>query len=103
MDKIKNEMRIGFDRVIHQPVRTRIVALLASRGHTDYVTLRNLLGLTDGHMATHMRELVSAEYVSFEKEFVDNKKTRTTYNLSALGKKQFAAYLKTLKELVEGI
>ena len=90
------------DRIIHQPVRTRIVAFLASRGPTDYVTLRDALELTDGHMTTHMRELVGSEYVSFEKDFVDNKKPRTTYKLSPLGRKQFAAYLKTLKEIVEG-
>jgi DNA-binding MarR family transcriptional regulator len=93
---------VELDRIIHQPVRTRIVAYLASRGPTDYVTLRDNLGLTDGHMTTHMRELVGAEYVTFEKDFVDNKKPRTTYKLSPQGKKQFAAYLKALKEIVEG-
>ncbi|HAR43453.1 MAG TPA: transcriptional regulator [Bdellovibrionales bacterium] len=91
------------DRIIHQPIRTKIVAFLASRGTTDYVTLRDSLGLTDGHMTTHMRELIGSEYVSFEKDFVDNKKPRTTYKLSAFGKKQFASYLKTLKEIVEGV
>ncbi len=78
------------------------MAYLASHGPTDYVTLRNALELTDGHMTTHMRELIASEYVSFEKEFVDNKKPRTTYKLSALGKKQFGAYIKTLKEIIQG-
>jgi predicted ArsR family transcriptional regulator len=90
------------DRVIHQPVRTRIVAYLASHGPTDYVTLRNTLGLSDGHMTTHMRELIESEYVSFEKEFVDNKKPRTTYKLSPTGRKQFGAYIKALHEILKG-
>lgn len=90
------------DRVIHQPIRTRIMAYLASHGPTDYVTLRSDLGLTDGHMTTHMRELIGSEYVSFEKDFVDNKKPRTTYKLSPTGRKQFGAYIKTLKEIIRG-
>jgi len=90
-----------FDRIIHQPVRTRIVAFLAKHGPTDYVTLRDQLGLSDGHMTTHMRELIGAEYVRFEKEFVDNKKPRTTYKLNATGRKRFAAYREVLKKLVE--
>ena len=89
------------DRIIHQPVRTRIVAYLASHGQTDYVTLRNALALSDGHMTTHMRELVGSEYVSFEKDFVDNKKPRTTYKLSPMGRKQFSAYIKALKEIIQ--
>jgi DNA-binding MarR family transcriptional regulator len=64
--------------------------------------LRNALDLTDGHMTTHMRELLGAEYVSFEKDFVDNKKPRTTYRLSPAGRKQFGAYIKTLKEIIKG-
>lgn len=90
------------DRVIHQPIRTRIMAYLASHGPTDYVTLRNSLGLTDGHMTTHMRELVGSEYVAFDKDFVDNKKPRTTYRLSPAGKKQFGAYIKALQNIIQG-
>lgn len=90
------------DRVIHQPVRTRIMAYLASHGPTDYVTLRDSLGLTDGHMTTHMRELIGCDYVSFEKDFIDNKKPRTTYKLSAVGRKQFGAYIKALNEIIQG-
>jgi predicted ArsR family transcriptional regulator len=87
------------DRIIHQPVRTRIVAFLASRGPVDYVTLRNALRLTDGHMTTHMGELVGSKYVRFAKDFVDNKKPRTTYRLTTQGKRQFAAYLKALRKI----
>ena len=88
------------DRVLHQPIRTRIVAFLASNGPTDYVTIRTKFKLTDGHMTTHMRELLKCEYVSYEKDFVDNKTPRTTYKLTAIGKKQFTAYTKALLEII---
>lgn len=87
------------DRVIHQPIRTRIMALLVNTGECDYTSLKNTLGLSDGHMSTHMKELLGSEYVEMEKTFVDNK-PKTTYRITKEGKKKFSAYVDTLKALI---
>lgn len=47
----------SIDKVIHQPVRTQIMAYLINVKTCDYMTLKKALKLTDGHMTTHMREL----------------------------------------------
>jgi len=78
-----------FDRVIHQPTRTILMAHLASHGPTDFTTLKTELNLHDGDMATHMGKLVKNEYVEFEKDFIENKTPRTTHRLSGLGKKRW--------------
>lgn len=88
------------DKIIHQPVRTRIMAQLVSHGSCDYVTLKADLELSDGHMSTHMKELVESKYVNVEKAFVNNK-PKTTYSLTALGKKRFAEYVQILKSLIQ--
>ena len=90
---------IELDRVIHQPIRTRIIAYLANVKECDYTTLKNSLGLSDGHMTTHMRELLSGQYVEMEKEFVNNK-PKTTYRITKEGKKRFLAYINTLKDII---
>lgn len=87
------------DRVIHQPVRTQIVAYLANVKECDYTTLRDNLSLSDGHMSTHMKQLVEAEYIAIDKAFVNNK-PKTTYRLTPEGKKKFHAYVKHLKEIL---
>lgn len=87
------------DRIIHQPIRTRIMAYLADVKECDYTTLKNALDLSDGHMTTHMRELLSSQYVEMEKEFVNNK-PKTTYRITKEGKKSFLAYIHTLKEII---
>ena len=90
---------MDLDKVIHQPVRTRLVAHLAGHGSADYSTLKKTFELTDGHMSTHMKELVGSGYVEAEKSFVDNK-PKTTYRLTKLGKQRFADYVKALRAIV---
>lgn len=92
-------MKGDLDRVIHQPVRTKIMAYLVNTGSCDYTTLKKTLGLSDGHMSTHMKELLEAGYVEMEKAFVDNK-PKTTYKITKEGKKKFVEYVNDLKSLI---
>ena len=87
------------DKVIHQPIRTRIMAILVNRGECDYSSLKKQLELTDGHMSTHMKELLSSGYVEMEKAFIDNK-PKTTYSVTKVGRKRFAEYVNSLKKLI---
>jgi predicted ArsR family transcriptional regulator len=87
------------DQVIHQPIRTKIMALLLNSGECDYSTIKNTLNISDGHMSTHMKVLVSEEYVEMEKTFVDNK-PKTTYKVTKNGKKKFSEYVDTLRKIV---
>ena len=93
-------MKDDLDRVIHQPVRTKIMAYLVGREASDYATLKKALDLSDGHMSTHMKELIGSGYVEAEKAFVD-KKPRTTYVITKLGKERFGDYVSALKRVIE--
>lgn len=92
-------MSSDLDQIIHQPIRTKIIAYLINTGACDYTTLKKTLDLSDGHMSTHMKLLVESEYVDVEKSFVDNK-PKTTYKISKLGKKKFSEYVTNLKNLI---
>jgi DNA-binding MarR family transcriptional regulator len=83
------------DPVVHERVRLSIVSTLAARRQVDYLELRTLLALTDGNLAGHLRVLERAGYVEFEKSFVD-RKTRTTYRLTAAGRRAFQRYVEVL-------
>lgn len=92
-------MKTDLDQIIHQPIRTKIIAYLINSGSTDYTQLKKSLELTDGHMSTHMKLLVENGYVDVQKTFVENK-PKTTYSLSKEGKKKFTLYINSLKSLI---
>lgn len=92
-------MHEELDRVLHQPIRTKIMSYLATHKHADYATLKKLFTLSDGHMTTHMKELVENKYVTVKKEFIDNK-PRTTYSITPKGIDAFLNYVQTLKKII---
>lgn len=87
------------DAVIHERVRLSIVSVLASRRKVPYLELRSFLELTDGNLAGHIRVLEKARYVEVEKTIVE-KKMRTTYRLTPMGRKAFHRHLEHLASLL---
>ncbi|QQR48981.1 transcriptional regulator [bacterium] len=76
------------DRVLHQPIRTRIMAYLLVSGSCTYSGLKTMFDLSDGHMTTHMRELLEHEYVEMKKHLLPiSHKRRIT--LRSKGRKLF--------------
>ncbi len=87
------------DRVIHEPVRLSIAAVLAARREVDYLELRSLLALTDGNLAAHAGVLERHGYVAAEKGFA-GKRPRTTYRLTPAGRRAFARHVERLRVLL---
>lgn len=88
--------------ILHQPIRTQIMALLLQVKELDFSSLKQTLSLTDGHMTTHMRALIANGYIIAEKRFVD-KKPKTFYQVTPLGKMAFLDYLSQLREMIEKV
>lgn len=66
----------------------------------DFLALKELLDVTDGNLASHVNALEKADYIAVKKEFV-GKKTRTSYVVTNLGRKEFVQHLNTLEKLVK--
>ena len=92
-------MNEELNSLLHQPVRTRLMAYLINVDFIDYTTLKKDLELTDGHMSTHMKQLISAGLVEMKKEFINNK-PKTTYKITKQGKIEFLSYLNELKKII---
>lgn len=75
------------------------MAYLVGHESTDYVTIKQLFNLSDGHMTTHMRELINNDYVSVEKLF-ENDKPRTIYHITEIGRSAFEEYVEALKTII---
>ncbi len=87
------------DRVIHEPARLAIVAVLAACESADFRYLRNATGMTQGNLSVHVGKLEQAGYVTVEKRFVD-KKPNTLYRLTDTGRTAFRRYRKSVNKLL---
>jgi len=87
------------DPILHERVRLGIVVLLWQAGEMDFQTLKQQLGVTDGNLSQHLRVLEEAGIIHVRKGFV-GRRPRTTYRLTAAGRKRFEDYLRELRSLL---
>jgi DNA-binding transcriptional ArsR family regulator len=84
------------DRIIHEPARLMIVALLAAVEEADFQYLRQTTGLTQGNLSTHLSKLEEAGYVAIEKTF-RGKYPLTLCRLTVRGREVLDHYRKVIK------
>lgn len=88
------------DTILHQPVRTRIVAYLVARGDTTFNELKLALDITDGNLDSHIKKLMSVEYIQSKKQAAKKGKQQTLYYLTKKGNLKFENYIETLKRIL---
>ena len=87
------------NRVIHEPARLTIVAMLSSVKEADFLYLLHETGLTKGNLSTHLLRLEEAGYVEIEKTF-RGKIPLTLVRLNPEGKSAFEDYRKSMKDIL---
>ena len=85
------------DRVIHEPGRLMIVALLSAIERSDFLYLQHETGMNKGTLSSHLSRLEEAGYVEVSKTF-RGKVPQTLLRLTAEGRKAFAQYRRKLRE-----
>jgi DNA-binding transcriptional ArsR family regulator len=88
------------DRLLHEPSRAVIVAILAAVESADFVFLQRETGLTKGNLSTHLTKLEEAGYIKIEKTF-RGKYPLTLCSLTETGREAFTNYRKKLLQFVE--
>lgn len=88
----------NFDRVIHEPSRLVIMAVLSACENADFAYLLNATGLSKGNLSAHMHKLEDAGYLTITKEFKGNY-PYTTCAMTKTGRKAFEGYRKLYKEV----
>lgn len=87
------------NRLIHEPARLTIVAVLSSIKEADFLYLLRETELTKGNLSTHLFRLEEAGYVEIEKTF-RGKIPLTIVRLSAEGRAAFQSYRKSMKDIL---
>ena len=89
----------NLDKILEHRVRLQIVSVLMANDSYDFNSLKELLNITDGSLATHMKALEREKYIIVTKSFVD-RKPNTRYKVAERGRSAFKKHLEAMAELV---
>ena len=84
------------DRMIHEPARLMVVALLAGVQEADFQYLHQSTGLTKGNLSVHLSKLEEAGYIAIEKTF-RGKYPLTICRLTKRGREELDNYRKLIR------
>ena len=88
------------DKAFENKIRLGLMSLLMIEDAVDFNTLKESLEITDGNLASHLKNLEKLEYIVVQKEFV-GRKPRTTYSATANGKKAFQMHIEALEKFLK--
>lgn len=89
----------NFNKAFESKARLGIMSVLLVNDAISFTGLKELLDLTDGNLATHLRTLEDAGYVAVQKEFI-GRKPNTSYSVTPQGRKAFDDHLNVLEQLI---
>ena len=86
------------DRIIHEPVRLRILSILTGVDLADFKFLLSTLGLSKGNLSSHIDKLERAGYIEVHKGF-NGKIPHTDYCLTETGREALTDYWAALDQI----
>lgn len=89
----------NLQKVFESRIRLGIMSALMVNDTLDFNALKELLGLTDGNLASHLKALEQQEIIVVSKRFI-GRKPSTTYCATADGKDLFRRHLAALEEII---
>lgn len=88
------------DRLIHEPSRSVIMAVLTTTNSADFLYLQRETGLTKGNLTVHLAKLEKAGYIRIEKTF-RGKVPVTLCHITPTGRTAFQTYRKQLQTFLD--
>jgi DNA-binding MarR family transcriptional regulator len=76
------------------------MSALAATQELTFTEMRDMLGMTDGNLTTHIRTLQQEGFVSVAKSYQNNRPL-TSCSLTPAGRKAFAQYINLLEQIVQ--
>ncbi len=89
----------NLNKAFDSRIRLGIMSVLMVNDDADFNTLKELLELTDGNLASHIKALEGMKYICSVKQFV-GRKPNTRYSITELGRESFQSHLNALEQLI---
>jgi DNA-binding MarR family transcriptional regulator len=89
----------SIDRLVHEPGRLMIIALLYVITSADFTFIMNQTGLTWGNLSAHMSKLEEAGYIEVDKDF-KGRRPNTMLKLTPMGRAAFKKYRQDMQTVL---
>ena len=87
------------NKAFENKVRLGIMSALKVNEYLDFNSLKELLDVTDGNLASHLKSLEKSKFIRFKKEFLD-RKPNTKYMITSEGQLAFQKHIKAIERLL---
>lgn len=92
----------NLNKVFDSRIRLGIMSALMVNQEVNFNELKELIEVTDGNLASHLKTLEENQYIRVQKGFV-GRKTNTTYSVTKAGEKAFKAHLDALEKMIRNL
>ena len=92
----------NLNKIFDSRIRLGIMSALMVNDSVNFNQLKELMQITDGNLASHIKALEDNGYVKIQKGFI-GKKTNTTYSVTKAGEKAFRTHLDALEKMIKNI
>lgn len=90
-----------FDPILHQPLRTRIISIIAGNEEgASFTQLLEATGASNGNLSSHLRTLEDNEYIEVRK-FFEGRRPKSIYLITPKGLDVFLEYLDALHRFLQ--
>ena len=89
----------NLNKVFDSRIRLGIMSAVMVNEEVNFNDLKELIQVTDGNLASHLKTLEENGYIKVQKGFI-GRKTNTTYSVTKVGEKAFKAQLDALEQMV---
>ena len=87
------------NKVFDHRIRLGIMSILMVNEYAEFKSLKQLLEVTDGNLASHIKALEKEDYIIIEKQFI-GRKPNTRYSTSKVGRKAFKEHIEALERII---
>ncbi|PXV68810.1 winged helix DNA-binding protein [Dysgonomonas alginatilytica] len=89
----------GLNKIFDSRIRLGIMSVLVVNDSLDFNTIKELLDVTDGNLASHLKALEKEEVIVVKKQFI-GRKPNTSYSVTDQGRKLFQEHIDALEKLI---
>lgn len=88
------------EKAFESRIRLGIMSALMVNEQIDFNTLKELLDVSDGNLASHLKALEKLDYIEVRKQFI-GRKPNTSYFATIKGQEAFENHLNALEKLLK--
>jgi DNA-binding HxlR family transcriptional regulator len=90
----------NLNKVFDNRIRLGIMSVLMVNDVVNFNDLKEVLEITDGNLASHLKTLEENNVIKVHKSFI-GRKTNTTYSITKAGEKDFKMHLTALEKMIK--